>query len=184
MQGGIALASLVENPRCRLKVINLSKCQLGLSAVVGILQALADKASAEELNLSENALEDEYNTLVNRNLYELEVADSEGEEDELANEKPCVDDLDKGSMNSYQSESKSTFIQQLSSAISMAKHLRLLDVSNNGFSEQVGETLYNAWSTDLRASLTTGRHIEGRTIHLSVEPNQCCNIKPCCASRS
>ncbi|PWA86432.1 hypothetical protein CTI12_AA062960 [Artemisia annua] len=183
-EGGIALASLVENPCCRLKVINLSKCQLGLTAVVGILQALADKASVEELNLSENALKDEYNTLVNGDLFELEVADSEGEEDELANEKPCVDDLDKGSMNSYQSESKSTFIQQLSSAISMAKHLRLLDVSNNGFSEQVGETLYNAWSTDLRASLTTGRLIEGKTIHLSVEPNQCRNIKPCCVSRS
>ncbi|GJY94234.1 protein TONSOKU [Tanacetum coccineum] len=74
-EGGIALASLVENPRY--------------------------KASVEELNLSENALEDEYNTLVNRNLYELEVADSEGEEDELANEKPCVDDVDKSAQGIY-----------------------------------------------------------------------------------
>lgn len=175
MQGGIALASLMKNPLCCLTVIDLSKCQLGLVGILGILQSLADNTSIEELNLSENALEHEYDTLVkdkahdeekvNDDLFELEVAaDSEDESEEG---KPCID-------RSF--ESKSNFIQQLSSAISMAKQLRILDISSNGFS---GETFSAAWSTNSRGSLTQS-HIEGSTIHLSAEPNQCCSIKPCC----
>lgn len=171
------MSSLLKNPNCCLKVVNLSKCQLGLIGILGILNSLADNASLEELNLSENTLEHEYNTLakvkpheneeVNQDLLELEVAaDSE---DESEQEKMCVD-------QSLESKSKPTFIQQLSSAISMAKQLRVLDISNNGLS---GETFYAVWSTGSRDSLTES-HIEGNTIHLSVEPNQCCSIKPCC----
>ncbi|KAK1427245.1 hypothetical protein QVD17_15928 [Tagetes erecta] len=174
-EGGIALASLVKNPLCCLTVVNLSKCQLGLIGILGILQSLAANTSIEELNLSENALEHEYDILVkvkahddekvNEDLFELEVAaDSEDESEEG---KPFID-------RSF--ESKSTFIQQLSSAISMAKQLRILDISNNGFS---GETFNAAWSTNSQGSLTQS-HIEGSTIHLSVEPNKCCSIKPCC----
>ncbi|GKD93687.1 hypothetical protein Tco_1373524, partial [Tanacetum coccineum] len=81
-------------------------------------------------------------------------------------EKPCVSDP-KG---------------KLSSAIANAIHLRLLDVSNNGFSEEVGETLYNAWSARSRCGVTK-RHIEGNILHLSVEPKQCCKIKPSCCTR-
>ncbi|KAI7745668.1 hypothetical protein M8C21_011533 [Ambrosia artemisiifolia] len=157
-EGGIALQSLVKNPHCCLKVVNLSKCQLGLVGILGILHSLANNTSIEELNLSENALEHEYDTLVevktheeevNKDLFELEVAaDSE---DETEQEKPCVD-------HSFESKSKSksTFIQQLSSAISTAKQLRVLDISNNGFS---GETFYAAWSTNSNGSLTQS-HIQ------------------------
>ncbi|XP_076941342.1 protein TONSOKU-like [Bidens hawaiensis] len=176
-EGGVAMSSLLKNPNCCLKVVNLSKCQLGLIGILGILNSLADNTSLEELNLSENTLEHEYNTLVkvkpheneevNQDLLELEVAaDSE---DESEQEKMCVD-------QSLESKSKPTFIQQLSSAICMAKQLRVLDISNNGLS---GETFYVVWSTGSRDSLAES-HIEGNTIHLSVEPNQCCSIKPCC----
>ncbi|KAJ0618497.1 putative tetratricopeptide-like helical domain superfamily, leucine-rich repeat domain superfamily [Helianthus annuus] len=168
--GGVALASLVKNPYCCLKVVNFSKCQLGLVGILGILHSLADNASIEEVNLSDNALEHEYDTLVKVKVHEDEVdndlfelgvaADSE---DESEQQKPCVD-------------LKSTFVQQLASAISMAKQLRVLDISNNGFS---GETFYAVWSTNSRGSLTQS-HTEGNTIHLSVEPNQCCSIQPCC----
>ncbi|KAI3762706.1 hypothetical protein L1987_53147 [Smallanthus sonchifolius] len=169
-EGGIALASLVKSPNCCLKTVNLSKCQLGLGGILGILHSLTNM-SIEELNLSENALEHEYDTLVkvkaheeevNKDMFEHEVA-ADSEDDET----PCVDHL---------FESKSTFIQQLSSAISAAKQLRVLNISNNGFS---GETFYATWSTNSRGSLTQS-HIQGSTIHLSVEPNQCCSIKPCC----
>ncbi|XP_071741146.1 protein TONSOKU-like [Rutidosis leptorrhynchoides] len=175
-EGGIALASLLKETHC-LKFLNLSKCQLSLVGVLSILQALSDNTSIEELNLSENALQDEYHTLVvakpdqdiNQDVCELVVADSE-------------DDADGSCTSSFENnliKSKSTFIQQLSCAISAAKHLRLLDVSNNGICEQVGETLYKAWSMDSRGGLTL-KHIEKTTVHLSVDGYQCCNIKPCC----
>ncbi|KAK9073265.1 hypothetical protein SSX86_007589 [Deinandra increscens subsp. villosa] len=173
-EGGVALGSLVKNPHCCLKVVDLSKCQLGLVGILDILHSLAGNTSIEELNLSENALKHEYDTLVkveahedevNKDMFELEVAaDSE---DESKEENPCVD---------HSFGSKSTYIEQLSSAICMAKQLRVLDISNNGFS---GETFYGVWSTNSGGSLTQS-HIQGSIIHLSVEPNQCCSIKPCC----
>lgn len=158
------MALILKEANCCLKVVDLSKCGIGLVGVLGIIQSLADNRCVEEINLSENALQDDHISLLNKDddgdLSELEVPDSE-------------DDA-YGSFT----ELKSRFIYELSSAISMAKHLRLLDISNNGFSKQVGESLYTAWSNS-RGGLTQ-RHIQGSTIHLSVEPNQCCNIKPCC----
>lgn len=142
MQGGIALTSLLKKPNCRLKVVDLSKCQLGLFGLLTVLEALAYNNSIEKLNLSENAFHD----------YDL-------------------------------TEELLTSIQQLSFAISMAKQLRLLDLSKNGFCEQVGETFYNAWSIKSRGGCSLTRsHINGTIIHLSVEPIQCCNIKSCCTS--
>nr|GEU75802.1 hypothetical protein [Tanacetum cinerariifolium] len=125
-EGGIALASIVKNTRCYLKVVDLSKCRLGLVGVVNILEALRVNAFIAELNLAENALESEYNA-------SLDFVDHE-----IGAEKPCVSDP-KG---------------KLSSAIANAIHLRLLDVSNNGFTEEVGETLYKAWSAKSRCVVT------------------------------
>nr|XP_043629643.1 protein TONSOKU [Erigeron canadensis] len=188
-EGGIALASLLKNPHCKIKVLDLSKCQLSLVCVLGILQSLATNTSIMELNLSENALQGEYDTLVkvksheevsldgDHDLLELEVADSEDEANEPR--RPGRNVKCKSSFENHVFKSNRTFIQELSSAISAATHLQLLDVSNNGFSEQVGETLYDAWLLKPRGGLTQ-RHIQGGIIHLSAEPNLCCNAKPCC----
>ncbi|PWA52260.1 tetratricopeptide repeat (TPR)-containing protein [Artemisia annua] len=156
MQGGIALASLVKNERCFLKVVDLSKCRLGLVGIVSILEALRVNVFIEKLNLSENALH-EYNA-------SLEFVD------EIGAEKPRVYDP------------KGNCILQLSSAIANAIHLRLLDVSNNGFSVEVGERLFEAWSMRSRCGVTQS-HIEGNIVHLSVEPKQCCKLKPLCCTR-
>lgn len=40
-QGGSALASLLMNPHCCLKVLVLNNCQLGLAGVLQIIQALS-----------------------------------------------------------------------------------------------------------------------------------------------
>ncbi|XP_024992039.1 protein TONSOKU [Cynara cardunculus var. scolymus] len=201
-EGGIALASLLKNPHCCLKVVVLNKCQLGLVGVLGILQSLSDYTTIEELNLSENALHDEYHTLNDPNslvkgndhvvnqdgqqeafgmkadCIELEVA-ADSEDDEVTKEKSCVSGSCMTSFDLDHSESNATtFIGKLSYAILMAKRLVLLDLSNNGL---CGEAVYGAWSKRSTSSGgLTERHIEGSIIHLAVEPRQCCNIKPCC----
>ncbi|XVF61874.1 hypothetical protein PTKIN_Ptkin08bG0169300 [Pterospermum kingtungense] len=54
-EGGNALASLLMNPQCCLKVLNLNKCQLGMAGILQIIHALAENDSLEELNLADNA---------------------------------------------------------------------------------------------------------------------------------
>ncbi|KAL1144696.1 hypothetical protein V6Z11_A11G248900 [Gossypium hirsutum] len=54
-EGGNALASLLMNPQCCLKVLNLKKCQLGMAGILQIVHALAENESLEELNLANNA---------------------------------------------------------------------------------------------------------------------------------
>ncbi|KAD6119229.1 hypothetical protein E3N88_10500 [Mikania micrantha] len=171
-EGGVAVASLLKSPHCCLKMVDLSKCQLGLVGILDILRSLADNTSTEELNLSENALEHEYDTLI-----KVKVKEREDEEEEVNKDLFVADSEDENTCaDGISSGSKSTFIKQLSSVICMAKQLRMLDISKNGFS---GETFYATWSMNPRGSLTQS-HIQGSIIHLSAEPNQCCSIKPCC----
>ncbi|KAK8271273.1 hypothetical protein V6Z12_D11G252100 [Gossypium hirsutum] len=54
-EGGNALSSLLLNPQCCLKVLNLKKCQLGMAGILQIVHALAENESLEELNLANNA---------------------------------------------------------------------------------------------------------------------------------
>uniref|UniRef100_A0A5B6ZRH6 Protein TONSOKU n=1 Tax=Davidia involucrata TaxID=16924 RepID=A0A5B6ZRH6_DAVIN len=220
-EGGNALASLLMDSQCCLKVLVLSKCHLGLVGVLRILQALSENTSIEELYLAENAdldkdhtLQNELKTLkgssnspqkklnssesslkmslpkdveaaqqglcaVNTDCNQLEVADSE---DELIGVEPAISGFDGSCTSSCQrtpSNFECQFIQELSTAIGMAKQLQLLDLSNNGFSTQVAETLYTAWSSSSRAGLAQ-RHIHEQTIHLSVQRKKCCGLKPCC----
>ncbi|KAL4562394.1 hypothetical protein LXL04_034596 [Taraxacum kok-saghyz] len=199
-QGAIALASVIKNSYCCLKVLTLTKSQLGLLGILTILQSLSDNTSIEELNLSENALPHELtdpdSTVkpkvnesqheVNTDCSDLEVADSEDDVDEpkvkLNIHTKSKSGLDGSCLSSFEnnvSKSKSTYVEEVSYAVSMAKGVRLLDLSRNGFSEKSGEILYGGWSTDSRGGLTK-RHIEGSFIHLCVDPRQCCNLKPCC----
>ncbi|XWS29402.1 hypothetical protein CRYUN_Cryun24cG0026500 [Craigia yunnanensis] len=54
-EGGNAVASLLMNPQCCLKVLNLKKCQLAMAGILQIIHALAENDSLEELSLADNA---------------------------------------------------------------------------------------------------------------------------------
>ncbi|KAK9272896.1 hypothetical protein L1049_003275 [Liquidambar formosana] len=219
-EGSNALASVLRNPQCCLKVLVLNKCQLGLAGVLQIIQALEENDSLEELNLAENAHLDKRYALqydlaaksslqsfpsnlnvsesspkkcapkevdgaqerlcsVNTECNQLEVADSE---DDLIRVEPAVSGFDDSCTSSCQrnpSFPECQYIQELSTAIGNAKQLKLLDLSNNGFSTQIAETFYTAWSLSSRAALAQ-RHIKEQTIHLLVQGIKCCGVKPCC----
>ncbi|KAJ6289266.1 hypothetical protein OIU76_025139 [Salix suchowensis] len=54
-EGTNALVSLLTNPRCCLKVLVLDKCQLGLTGILQMIQALGENDYLEELHLADNA---------------------------------------------------------------------------------------------------------------------------------
>ncbi|KAK3211640.1 hypothetical protein Dsin_016346 [Dipteronia sinensis] len=116
---------------------------------------------------------------MNTDCNQLEVADSEDDEIRV---EAAASGFDNSCTSSCQKNSslECQFIQELSIAIGRAKHLQLLDLSNNGFSTEAAKTLYSAWSSRSGASQAR-RHIEEHTIiHFSVEENKCCALKPCC----
>ncbi|KAK0605730.1 hypothetical protein LWI29_030110 [Acer saccharum] len=130
--------------------------------------------------ISKEADTDEHDLCpMNTDCNQLEVADSEDDETRV---EAAASGFDNSCTSSCQKNSsfECQFIQELSTAIGRAKHLQLLDLSNNGFSTQAAKTLYSAWSS--RSGVSQGRkHIEERTIiHFSVEENKCCAVKPCC----
>ncbi|KAL5752076.1 hypothetical protein ACOSQ2_022583 [Xanthoceras sorbifolium] len=115
---------------------------------------------------------------MNTDCNHLEVADSEDDETRV---ELAASGFDNSCASSCQKNSsfKCQFIQELSTAIGMGKHLHLLDLSNNSISTQDAKTLYLAWSSRLGVS-EARKHIEEQTIHFSVEENKCCAVKPCC----
>lgn len=219
-EGGKALASLVANPQCSLKVLVLSRCQLGLVGILRILEELACNSYLEELNLAEN-IYPESNALecclrpskespnikqsslnlpvslleayaskeveaspqklctVNTEDNQLEVADSDDDTggEKVAKPGPSDISIDSSQKNELHPESK--FILDISAAISRVKHLLSLDLSDNGFCQSVAEKLYAAWSSNSRAGLAQS-HIQDNVIHLSVQGNKCCGVRPCC----
>ncbi|CAL5323586.1 unnamed protein product [Camellia sinensis] len=250
-RGGSALVLLLKNPRCCLKVLDLSKCHLGLLGVLGILQALSENCSLEELNLAENASLDKYHTLkhhdstvtecsksvqqtnkkfcdsssfrvslveevepaqqgssfaVKTECIQLEAADSEDDDhppnpirmpaEEAAaaaaaaaassSSSPSDSCMMSSSCqrNPSDEESLQLLVRDLSTAIGLAKHLQYLDLSNNGFSMEIAETLlYVAWSSLSSRAGFAQRHIQGNTIHLSLQGRKCCGVQPCCSRR-
>ncbi|KAI3883378.1 hypothetical protein MKX03_009611 [Papaver bracteatum] len=112
---------------------------------------------------------------------ELEVADSE--EDLPTKGKAVLSGgFDNSCTSSCQKNSSfqgSQLIEELSSSITFAKHLKLLVLSNNGFTTDVAETLYTSWSSSSGRG-SARRHIKDQTIHFSVEGKSCCGVKVCC----
>ncbi|KAK1276452.1 Protein TONSOKU [Acorus gramineus] len=200
LEGCTAIGSLLLNPDCPLKVLILDKCHLGISGIVQVIQAVTDNSSIEELRLAENAdlakenvlqydstpqensksliqifhstATAEANVADHAHLKELEVADSE--DDQI--EEPTVSGFD--GRNTF---SGSQLIADLCRAIGRAKHLQLLDLSKNGFSAEVAETLYFAWCSSSRSDvLSPQKHINDQMIHFSVEGKGCCGVRICC----
>ncbi|XP_050382074.1 protein TONSOKU [Argentina anserina] len=212
-EGSNALSSMLLNAQCCLKVLDLQKCQFGISGVLQIIQALSGNTCLEELNLADNAdsgkgqsfkeqvkehsapydmaekgfvglLQPDTNILkssplvsLTRDVSQLEVADSE--DDEVGAEAAASARAQSCS-SSCQRNSLSTecqFLEEFATAIDMAKNLRFLDLSKNGFSKENAEILYSSWSKS--RSVAARRHIKDKTIHLFVEGMKCC-LKPCC----
>ncbi|XP_048233146.1 protein TONSOKU isoform X2 [Ricinus communis] len=114
---------------------------------------------------------------VNTDCNQLEVADSEDNEIRVEAGPEFDDSCTSSSQKNSSLECQ--FIQELSAAISMAKQLKLLDLSNNGFSNPVAETLSNAWSSRFTTDVSW-RHIKDQIIHFSMSDEMCCRRKPCC----
>ncbi|KAL0379189.1 UNVERIFIED_CONTAM: protein TONSOKU [Sesamum radiatum] len=62
-EGCSELASLLRNPQCCLRVLVVSKCELGLVGLICMLQALSQNCSVEELILADNISPDEIQAL-------------------------------------------------------------------------------------------------------------------------
>ncbi|KAL8477291.1 hypothetical protein ACS0TY_029543 [Phlomoides rotata] len=177
-EGSTELASLLSKPGCCLRVVVLCKCELGLVGVTRVLGALSENHTIEELNVADNVSPNEIEGLtrnlrstaerskdedicvLNTDEEHLEVADSEDEEENK-------DDLERQSM------------QQLAASIKMARNLKVLDLSGNGFSGEITDMLFSAWSSQDRASLGQ-RHVDENIVHFSVQGSKCCGIKSCC----
>ncbi|KAK9111313.1 hypothetical protein Scep_018832 [Stephania cephalantha] len=113
---------------------------------------------------------------------DLRVADSE---DEQIEDRPATSSLDDSCTSSCRrnTSSASPFnqsIEDLATAIGLAKHLQMLDISGNGFSAEITESLYTAWSSGLRSGGLSQRHIKEQLIHFSVQGKICCAVPKCC----
>ncbi|KAF6154885.1 hypothetical protein GIB67_018322 [Kingdonia uniflora] len=132
-----------------------------------------------ELQEVENAQEG--SCAVNTDYMHLEVADSE---DSAVKGEPtlsgCFEDSGTSSSRRNTSLAESQLIQELSSTIVMAKYLKLLDLSSNGFTTEIAETLYTSWSLNLRCGGSSQRHVNDHIIHFSMEGKSCCGVKICC----
>ncbi|TQD96080.1 hypothetical protein C1H46_018316 [Malus baccata] len=107
----------------------------------------------------------------------LEVADSEDDQEKV---ETAAHELDDSFTSPWQSNSSSPvhrFIQELSTAVNMAKNLQLLDLSSNDFSRENAEVLHSSWSSSRVGSAR--RHIKDQTIHLFMKGIKCC-VNPCC----
>lgn len=209
MQGGRALAVAVSNPQCCFRVLLLQKCQLGLLGILSILKGLSDNYYLEELNVAENVDQDEIHALLHdpcSNVFQTDInlldhtsdvsaANAKGgfqedlcpintdnnllEAPDSEDEQVEVDAIQRTTNQSCMKNHESGYIQELSTAIQMAKNLQLLDLSNNGFTKHQAESSYAAWASSSRSG-SSRRHIEDNTIHLSVDGVKCCHLKPCC----
>ncbi|MED6180732.1 hypothetical protein PIB30_012881 [Stylosanthes scabra] len=206
-EGGNTLCSLLVNPRCSLKILVLRKCQLGLAGVLHIIEALAENNSLEELNLAGNAVTNELYAPISDQIIKdgsekrdqipdtmksagnqvvlcsenlecdpLEVADSEDDPVRGEAAGSGIDDS-ASSCQRNPSSHECLLTQQLAVAIGRAKNLQLLDLSNNAFSEQAAETLYNSWTS---SRVSSQKHMSEGIMHFSTKENKCCRVKPCC----
>ncbi|KAF5202796.1 Tonsoku-like protein [Thalictrum thalictroides] len=119
-------------------------------------------------------------SVVNSECNHLEVADSE---DGLMKAEPALSALDDSATSSCRRttrQPKIQLIQELSTAIGLARQLQLLDLSNNGFTRDLAEALYTAWSSTFRSGGSARRHVEEHTVHFSVDDKKCCGVKICC----
>lgn len=209
MQGSSALSSLLRSPHCCLRVLVVCKCELGLLGVVHVLQALSGNRTLKELNLAENITLDEAQVLKSNirssqaghfspapknnepcslKVASHEIGDAQRQEmhadtGEHQLEVPdSEDELAESSFTVFPNKirhAESQPMQELSSSIEIARSLEFLDLSDNGFSDEVTDIMFSAWCSGGRAGMGR-RHVDGNTVHYSLQGNKCCGIKSCC----
>ncbi|XP_018625878.1 protein TONSOKU isoform X2 [Nicotiana tomentosiformis] len=153
---------------------SLNKCSNVFQTDAKLLDNLSEASAA---NAKEGCREELCTINTDDNL--LEAPDSEDEQVEVDAIERATNQSCSGTSLKNHRDIESEFIQELSAAIQMAKHLLLLDLSNNGFTKELAESFYAAWASSSRSGSSQG-HIEDNTIHLSVEGLKCCHLKPCC----
>nr|XP_016454753.1 PREDICTED: protein TONSOKU-like isoform X1 [Nicotiana tabacum] len=153
---------------------SLNKCSNVFQTDAKLLDNLSEASAA---NAKEGCQEELCTINTDDNL--LEAPDSEDEQVEVDAIERAMNQNCSGTSLKNHRDIESEFIQELSAAIQMAKHLLLLDLSNNGFTKELAESFYAAWASSSRSGSSQG-HIEDNTIHLSVEGLKCCHLKPCC----
>ncbi|CAA0382897.1 unnamed protein product [Arabidopsis thaliana] len=201
-EGISALGELLRNPCSNIKVLILNKCHLKLAGLLCIIQALSDNKNLEELNLSDNAkIEDETvfgqpvkerSVMVEQEHGTCKSVTSMDKEQELCETNMECDDLEVADSEDEQIEEgtatssslslprKNHIVKELSTALSMANQLKILDLSNNGFSVEALETLYMSWSSSSSRTGIAQRHVKEETVHFYVEGKMCCGVKSCC----
>lgn len=109
----------------------------------------------------------------------MQVPDSEDEADNDAHRamsgpnRSCASSSQK---NSYSCQ----IIEKLAEALISAKQLKVLDLSCNGLSEEVIQSLYSAWTSVPRGDGMARKHVNNEVVHFSVDGMRCCSLKPCC----
>uniref|UniRef100_A0A0A9A5L3 Uncharacterized protein n=1 Tax=Arundo donax TaxID=35708 RepID=A0A0A9A5L3_ARUDO len=198
---------MLVNPQCSIRSLTLDRCNLGLTGIVRIIQALSGNDQLEELRMAENtnlALEktlqygedmqevstttehkqcnnpgvNNYTAPGDVDLENMQVPDSE---DEADNENQCAISGPHGSCaSSSQKNSHYLIIQELAHALISAKQLKVLDLSQNGLSEEDIQSLYSAWASGPRGDGMARKHLSKEVMHFSVDGMRCCGLKPCC----
>lgn len=114
----------------------------------------------------------------NINYENMQVPDSE---DEADNENHHAVAGPTGSCaSSSQRSSCYQVIQELGHALVLAKQLKVLDLSQNGLSEEAIQSLYSAWASGPRGDGTSRKHVNKEVVHFSVDGMRCCDLKSCC----
>jgi len=153
------------------------KSSTDMSDAVNKLQS-ASKGVCK-LDQAEGKPEHNENEQEEPDLDHLEAADSYDNNLRGAGAESGLDDTctSQGKANASQPENRP--IEGLATSISNLRQLQLLDLSDNGFSREAADMLFNAWCSGSRAGLAK-RHVKGQTLHLCIQGRRCCGLKPCC----
>lgn len=173
------LISMLLDPQCCLRILILDNCRLGISGIFQMISALSGNESLEELYLAENVSisqekSKEYDQSLSLCLEDkMEVADSDDEEANRSFSR---------SSNGSKCEGTQLF-QELAEAMGVCVHLQILDLSKNGFSSEVIDTLYDSWSSSRAAQgVKAYQHVEldQSMVHFASYGKQCCGVRSCC----
>ncbi|VAI61758.1 unnamed protein product [Triticum turgidum subsp. durum] len=198
MEGCDAVGAVLANPQCSLRSLTLDRCNLGLGndqleelsmaenanlaleRTLHLDEDMQDVSTGTEHRHGHNAEAGDNVAPGNVDLEKMVVADSE---DEAANEdrrtvsgpaRSCASSCQRNSYSGCQ------FVQELAEALVSAKQLRVLDLSQNGLSEEAVQSLYSAWASGPRGDGVARKHVGKEVVHFSVDGATCCGLKPCC----
>ncbi|WVZ55398.1 hypothetical protein U9M48_006061 [Paspalum notatum var. saurae] len=209
MEGCGVLRGMLVDPQCSIRSLTLDKCNLGLAGIVLIIRSLSENDQLEELRMAENtnlaltrtikhdedmqevSMTSEQKqcdnpeatndiALEDIDFENMQVPDSEDEADNDAHRARSGPHRSCASSSQKNSYSSGQIIKELAEALISAKQLKVLDLSQNGLSEEAIESLYCAWASVPRGDGMARKHVNKELVHFSVHGMRCCGLKPCC----